>query len=151
MRTVIPHYNKVLFIPLSYISPKQIMECACDCVFNMTFVLLAVFSYTSTSFPNNYPLILSREVLSQEVPYLGGNAEMNFYVEGLHFPDKDFNGLISINLSVLEPISAVGIIFLTLPIIELLCCLLYCQLTKTPNCIIKKNIILFLFHLNLPC
>lgn len=114
------------------------VECACDCVFsgllfccqsktvyNMTSVPLAVFSYTATSFLNNHPLVLSREVLSQAVPYLGGNAEMNYYVEGLRFPDKDFNGLISINLSVLEPVSAVRF-FLTLPIIALLCCLLYC-------------------------
>lgn len=57
-------------------------------------------------FVRDYPLVLSTEVLSQEVPYLGGVAEMNFYVEGLRFPDKDFDGLISINLSLLEPISA---------------------------------------------
>nr|XP_019952325.1 PREDICTED: protein-arginine deiminase type-2 isoform X1 [Paralichthys olivaceus] len=52
----------------------------------------------------DYPLVLNSEVLSQEVPYLGHEAEMKFYVEGLRFPDKDFNGLISINLSLLEPI-----------------------------------------------
>lgn len=57
-------------------------------------------------FVKDYPLVLSSEVLTQEVPYLGGEAEMNFYVEGLRFPDKDFDGLISINLSLLEPISA---------------------------------------------
>ncbi|XP_039972019.1 protein-arginine deiminase type-2 isoform X2 [Xiphias gladius] len=57
-------------------------------------------------FVKDYPLVLSSEVLSQEVPYLGGVAEMTLYVEGLRFPDKDFNGLISINLSLLEPISA---------------------------------------------
>lgn len=51
--------------------------------------------------------MLNNEVLSQEVPYLGGSAEMNFYVEGLRFPDKDFDGLISINLSLLEPIGEV--------------------------------------------
>ncbi|XP_037622787.1 protein-arginine deiminase type-2 [Sebastes umbrosus] len=56
-------------------------------------------------FVKDYPLVLSSEVLSQEVPYLGGKGEMNFYVEGLRFPDKDFSGLISINLSLLEPIS----------------------------------------------
>ncbi|XP_051269627.1 protein-arginine deiminase type-2 isoform X2 [Dicentrarchus labrax] len=56
-------------------------------------------------FVKDYPLVLSSEVLSQEVPYIGGRAEMNFYVEGLRFPDKDFDGLISINLSLLEPIS----------------------------------------------
>ncbi|XP_076598521.1 protein-arginine deiminase type-2 isoform X2 [Chaetodon auriga] len=57
-------------------------------------------------FVKDYPLVLSSEVLSQEVPYLGGAAEMDFYVEGLRFPDKDFDGLISINLSLLEPVSA---------------------------------------------
>lgn len=59
-----------------------------------------LFSY----FVKDYPLVLSSEVLSQEVPYLGNKAEMTFYVEGLRFPDKDFDGLISINLSLLEPI-----------------------------------------------
>uniref|UniRef100_A0A8C8IZT4 protein-arginine deiminase n=1 Tax=Oncorhynchus tshawytscha TaxID=74940 RepID=A0A8C8IZT4_ONCTS len=53
----------------------------------------------------DYPLVLGSEDLSKEVPYLGGNAEMNFYVEGLRFPDKDFEGLISISLSLLEPSS----------------------------------------------
>lgn len=55
-------------------------------------------------FVRDFPLVLSSDVLSQEVPYLGGEAELNFYVEGLRFPDRDFNGLISINLSLLEPI-----------------------------------------------
>ncbi|XP_049590696.1 protein-arginine deiminase type-2 isoform X1 [Syngnathus scovelli] len=48
--------------------------------------------------------VLSSQVLSGQVPYLGGVAETNFYVEGLRFPDKDFDGLITINLSLLEPI-----------------------------------------------
>ncbi|KAL7407817.1 hypothetical protein ABVT39_014048 [Epinephelus coioides] len=56
-------------------------------------------------FVRDYPLVLSAKFLSREVPYLGGEAEMNFYVEGLRFSDKDFDGLISINLSLLEPIS----------------------------------------------
>uniref|UniRef100_A0A8C3A9D3 Protein-arginine deiminase n=1 Tax=Cyclopterus lumpus TaxID=8103 RepID=A0A8C3A9D3_CYCLU len=56
-------------------------------------------------FERAFPLVLSSEVLSQEVPYLGGTGEMNFYAEGLRFPDKDFNGLIRIHLSLLEPIS----------------------------------------------
>lgn len=75
----------------------------------MASVPLAALSYTFTSFLNDYPVVLSREGLSQEVPYVGGEAEVNFYVEGLRFPDKDFNGLISINLSVLEPVSAVSV------------------------------------------
>ncbi|KAM8756709.1 protein-arginine deiminase type-2 isoform 1-T1 [Acanthopagrus schlegelii] len=57
-------------------------------------------------FVKDYPMVLSAEVLSSEVPYLGGDAEMKFYVEGLRFPDRDFNGLVSINLSLLEPINA---------------------------------------------
>ncbi|XP_061687896.1 protein-arginine deiminase type-2 [Syngnathoides biaculeatus] len=48
--------------------------------------------------------VLTSQVLSGEVPYLGGAAETSFYVEGLRFPDKDFDGLVSINLSLLEPI-----------------------------------------------
>uniref|UniRef100_A0A7N6ADL0 Protein-arginine deiminase n=1 Tax=Anabas testudineus TaxID=64144 RepID=A0A7N6ADL0_ANATE len=54
---------------------------------------------------SDHPLVLSSEVLSEEVPYFGGEAEMKFYVEGLRFPDKGFDGLITINLSLLEPIS----------------------------------------------
>ncbi|XP_055724534.1 protein-arginine deiminase type-2-like isoform X1 [Salvelinus fontinalis] len=57
------------------------------------------------SFVKDYPLVVGGEDLSKEVPCLWGNAEMNFYVEGLRFPDKDFEGLISINLSMLEPSS----------------------------------------------
>ncbi|XP_077387121.1 protein-arginine deiminase type-2 isoform X2 [Festucalex cinctus] len=48
--------------------------------------------------------VLTSQTLSGQVPYLGGEAEMSFYVEGLRFPDKDFDGLITINLSLLEPI-----------------------------------------------
>ncbi|CAJ1050202.1 Hypothetical predicted protein [Xyrichtys novacula] len=55
-------------------------------------------------FVKTYPLVLSNKVLSQEVPYFGGNAELNFHVEGLRFPDKDFSGFVSISLSLLERI-----------------------------------------------
>ncbi|KAM9361817.1 protein-arginine deiminase type-2 isoform 1-T1 [Symphorus nematophorus] len=57
-------------------------------------------------FVKDYPPVLSSEVLTKEVPYIGGKGEMRFYVEGLRFPDKDFDGLISINLSLLEPIDS---------------------------------------------
>lgn len=60
-------------------------------------------------FMKNYPLVLSSEVLSKEVPYLGDDGELKFYVEGLRFPDKDFDGLVYINLSLLEPIAKVRI------------------------------------------
>lgn len=74
---------------------------------NLVYVALTSAATLYKYFVKDYPLVLSDEVLSQEVPYLGGVAEMNFYVEGLRFPDKDFDGLISINLSLLEPIRAV--------------------------------------------
>lgn len=64
-------------------------------------------------FVSDYPLVLSSKVLSQEVQYLGGEAELKFYVEGLHFPDVNFDGLVRINLSVLEPISVVRSVFTT--------------------------------------
>lgn len=64
------------------------------------------------SFVKDYPLVLSSEVLCKEVPYLPGKAEMDFYVEGLRFPDKDFDGLITINLSLLEPIRPVRLFYL---------------------------------------
>ncbi|XP_027135232.1 protein-arginine deiminase type-2-like [Larimichthys crocea] len=54
---------------------------------------------------SEYQLFLHSAALSNEVPYSGGTAEMKFYVEGLKFLDKDFDGLITINLSLLEPIS----------------------------------------------
>ena len=58
-------------------------------------------------FVKRYPLVLDEEVLSQEVPY---QEEMNLYVEGLCFPDKDFDGLVTIHLSLLEPISEVRLV-----------------------------------------
>ncbi|CAL8340906.1 unnamed protein product [Merluccius merluccius] len=51
-----------------------------------------------------HPRVLDHEVLSNEVPYLGGVAELKLYVEGLRFPDKDFDGLVKIHLSLLEPV-----------------------------------------------
>uniref|UniRef100_A0AAY4DCY5 protein-arginine deiminase n=1 Tax=Denticeps clupeoides TaxID=299321 RepID=A0AAY4DCY5_9TELE len=44
-------------------------------------------------------------ISKSEVPYLGGTSEVEFFVEGLRFPDKDFEGLVTINLSLLEPCS----------------------------------------------
>ncbi|GAA6096154.1 protein-arginine deiminase type-2 isoform X1, partial [Tachysurus ichikawai] len=55
-------------------------------------------------FQKEYPLVLSKKQLSNAVPYQGGKTELVFYVEGLHFPDKDFDGLLTINLSLLEPV-----------------------------------------------
>ncbi|XP_048054928.1 protein-arginine deiminase type-2 isoform X1 [Megalobrama amblycephala] len=54
-------------------------------------------------FLKDYLMVVGTKKLTQEVPYLGGKTELVFYVEGLRFPDKDFDGLITINLSLLEP------------------------------------------------
>lgn len=51
-----------------------------------------------------YPQVLSNASLSKEIKYMGNDAETKFYVEGVKFPDRDFNGLVSIHLSLLEPI-----------------------------------------------
>ncbi|KAG9352886.1 hypothetical protein JZ751_017462 [Albula glossodonta] len=57
------------------------------------------------NFVKDYPLVLSAETLSQEIPFNGGTSEVDYFVEGLRFPDKDFDGLVTINLSLLEPTS----------------------------------------------
>uniref|UniRef100_A0A8C2HCM6 Peptidyl arginine deiminase, type II n=1 Tax=Cyprinus carpio TaxID=7962 RepID=A0A8C2HCM6_CYPCA len=48
-------------------------------------------------------MVVGTDMLTEEVPYLGGKTELAFFVEGLRFPDKDFDGLVTINLSLLEP------------------------------------------------
>ncbi|XP_059426545.1 protein-arginine deiminase type-2-like isoform X1 [Carassius carassius] len=54
-------------------------------------------------FLKDYIMVVGMDTLTQEVPYLGGKTELAFFVEGLRFPDKDFDGLVTINLSLLEP------------------------------------------------
>ncbi|XP_051986051.1 protein-arginine deiminase type-2 isoform X2 [Xyrauchen texanus] len=54
-------------------------------------------------FLKEYLMVVGKDKLAEEVPYLGGKTELQFFVEGLRFPDKDFDGLITINLSLLEP------------------------------------------------
>ncbi|KAF7711548.1 protein-arginine deiminase type-2 isoform X1 [Silurus meridionalis] len=56
-------------------------------------------------FQKEYPLVLNKKQLANEVPYQGGKSELVFYVEGLRFPDNDFDGLLTINLSLLEPVA----------------------------------------------
>lgn len=65
------------------------------------------FFFFFTISGDSYPLVLSCVKLSREIPYSGNSGEIKFYVEGRRFPDKDFNGLISINLSLLEPVCEV--------------------------------------------
>ncbi|XP_060775421.1 protein-arginine deiminase type-2 isoform X2 [Neoarius graeffei] len=56
-------------------------------------------------FRKDYPLVLNKKQLANQVPYQGGRSELVFYVEGLRFPDKDFDGLLTISLSLLEPVA----------------------------------------------
>ena len=90
-----------------------------------------------SSFVKDYPLVVGKEVLSQEVPYRGGNSESKFYVEGLRFPDSDFDGLVQINLSLLEPSSKVLYIWSTcLSACVSVClsvCLCVCLSTRLPD------------------
>ncbi len=53
-------------------------------------------------------MVVGTNTLTKEVPYLGGKTELAFFVEGLQFPDKDFDGLVTINLSLLEPCGKVS-------------------------------------------
>ncbi|KAJ8391162.1 hypothetical protein AAFF_G00095910 [Aldrovandia affinis] len=59
--------------------------------------------YLLKHFVTDYPLVLCAESLSQAIQYNGGTSEADYFVEGLRFPDKDFDGLVTINLSLLEP------------------------------------------------
>lgn len=54
-------------------------------------------------FLKDYIMVVGKDCLADEVPYLGGKSELQFFVEGLRFPDKDFDGFITINLSLTEP------------------------------------------------
>lgn len=59
-------------------------------------------------FLKDYIMVVGTDMLTEEVPYLGGKTELAFFVEGLRFPDKDFDGLVTINLSLLEPCGKVS-------------------------------------------
>ncbi|MBN3310544.1 PADI2 deiminase, partial [Amia calva] len=54
---------------------------------------------------SDYSPVLGRDKLCHIVEYKGGTSEVEFYVEGRRFPDEGFKGLVTINLSLLEPIS----------------------------------------------
>uniref|UniRef100_A0A674K3G5 Peptidyl arginine deiminase 2 n=1 Tax=Terrapene triunguis TaxID=2587831 RepID=A0A674K3G5_9SAUR len=60
-------------------------------------------------FGQRYIHVLGRRKLYHVVKYTGGSAELEFFVEGLRFPDDTFPGLVSINISLLESLTEVGI------------------------------------------
>uniref|UniRef100_A0A8D2NYH2 protein-arginine deiminase n=1 Tax=Zosterops lateralis melanops TaxID=1220523 RepID=A0A8D2NYH2_ZOSLA len=64
---------------------------------------VGVFHVQSKAFLR-YVQVLGRRKLFHTVPYPGGAAELHFFVEGLRFPDETFSGLVSIHVSLLEPL-----------------------------------------------
>ncbi|XP_038602399.1 protein-arginine deiminase type-2 [Tachyglossus aculeatus] len=63
---------------------------------------VGVFYVDNPFFGQRYIHILGRRKLYHVVKYTGGSAEMEFFVEGLRFPDESFSGLVSIHISLLE-------------------------------------------------
>lgn len=59
-------------------------------------------------FGQRFVRVLGCRKLFHTVPYPGGAAELEFFVEGLRFPDETFSGLVSIHVSLLEPLAEVG-------------------------------------------
>uniref|UniRef100_A0A8C3NKP6 protein-arginine deiminase n=1 Tax=Geospiza parvula TaxID=87175 RepID=A0A8C3NKP6_GEOPR len=65
---------------------------------------VGVFHLESGGNKQRYVRVLGRRKLFHAVPYPGGAAELHFFVEGLRFPDETFSGLVSIRVSLLEPL-----------------------------------------------
>ncbi|XP_063001244.1 protein-arginine deiminase type-2-like [Elgaria multicarinata webbii] len=82
-----PGYEMVLYIPLSDTDK------------------VGVFYLQNPFFGQRYIHVLGRRKLYHVVKYTGGSAELEFFVEGLRFPDDSFNGLVTVNVSLLEPVA----------------------------------------------
>ncbi|XP_063173389.1 protein-arginine deiminase type-2 [Candoia aspera] len=65
---------------------------------------VGVFYLQNPFFGQRYIHVLGRRKLSHVVKYTGGSAELEFFVEGLRFPDESFDGLVSVHVSLLEPV-----------------------------------------------
>ncbi|NXE57691.1 PADI2 deiminase, partial [Casuarius casuarius] len=66
---------------------------------------VGVFYVQNPFFGQRYVHILGRRKLYHAVQYTGGPAELEFFVEGLRFPDDSFLGLVSIHVSLLESLA----------------------------------------------
>uniref|UniRef100_A0A452HEL2 Uncharacterized protein n=1 Tax=Gopherus agassizii TaxID=38772 RepID=A0A452HEL2_9SAUR len=66
---------------------------------------VGVFYVENPFFGQRYIHVLGRRKLYHVVKYTGGSAELEFFVEGLCFPDDTFPGLVSINISLLESLT----------------------------------------------
>ncbi|XP_054031626.1 protein-arginine deiminase type-2 [Dryobates pubescens] len=63
---------------------------------------VGVFYMQNPFFGQRYIHVLGQKKLYHTVQYTGGAAELEFFVEGLCFPDDTFSGLVSIHVSLLE-------------------------------------------------
>ncbi|XP_064028050.1 protein-arginine deiminase type-2-like isoform X1 [Pogoniulus pusillus] len=63
---------------------------------------VGVFYMQNPFFGQRYVHVLGQRKLYHTVQYTGGAAELEFFVEGLCFPDDSFSGLVSIHVSLLE-------------------------------------------------
>ncbi|XP_009700740.1 PREDICTED: protein-arginine deiminase type-2, partial [Cariama cristata] len=63
---------------------------------------VGVFYVQNPFFGQRYVHVLGRRKLYHIVQYTGGAAELDFFVEGLRFPDDTFSGLVSIHVSLQE-------------------------------------------------
>nr|XP_060614758.1 protein-arginine deiminase type-2 [Anolis sagrei ordinatus] len=66
---------------------------------------VGVFYLQNPFFGQRYIHILGRRKLFHVVKYTGGSAELEFFVEGLRFPDETFNGVVTIHVSLLEALA----------------------------------------------
>ncbi|NXC48628.1 PADI2 deiminase, partial [Penelope pileata] len=66
---------------------------------------VGVFHIQNPFFGQRYVHVLGRRKLCHAVQYTGGAAELDFFVEGLRFPDESFSGLVSIHVSLLETLA----------------------------------------------
>ncbi|XP_070812048.1 protein-arginine deiminase type-1-like [Pituophis catenifer annectens] len=62
-----------------------------------------VFHAAENTSVSHYENILGSDKLSYTVQPTDGRGQHTFYVEGLAFPDGDFNGLVSLNATLLDP------------------------------------------------
>ncbi|ETE59254.1 Protein-arginine deiminase type-1, partial [Ophiophagus hannah] len=65
-----------------------------------------VFHAAENTSVSHYENILGSDKLSYTVQPTDGRGQHTFYVEGLAFPDGDFNGLVSLNVTLLEQTSS---------------------------------------------
>ncbi|GAB0198707.1 protein-arginine deiminase type-2-like [Grus japonensis] len=66
---------------------------------------VGVFYMQNPFFGQRYVHVLGQRKLYHTVQYTSGAAELDFFVEGLRFPDDTFPGLVSIHVSLLETLA----------------------------------------------